>query len=335
MRFEKPALSLDEQLGQLAERGLSIVDSSRARRYLARIGYYRLSPYMIPFQLEGGGHQFRAGTEFDSVLRLYIFDRQLRLLVMDALERFEVALRATLSNHMALKEHDPFWYLQPSSFDVRYDHGRLVQSLKKDMDDEKTRMTRDLAKLANRSPRDPAKAIAAAQKQSFIRHYLSTYTEPELPPSWMMIEMLSFGDLMYMYRNLAERDDRKEIARQLGVTDELLSSWLGTFQYTRNLCAHHGRLWNRQFGTSPSIPRSPEVAWLSQANTFQGSGSYRRFRVYPVLVALQTILKTISPNSSWATRLFDLLSEFDSVPLNPMGFPPGWDKDEFWVPHLG
>ena len=203
------------------------------------------------------------------------------------------------------------------------------------MDDEKARLARDLAKLANRSPRDPAKAIAAIQKQSFIRHYLSTYTEPELPPSWMMIEMLSFGDLMYLYRNVAEREDRKEIARQLGITDKLLSSWLGTFQYTRNLCAHHGRLWNRQFGTSPSIPRSPEVAWLSRANTFQGNGSYRRFRVYPVLVALQTILKTISPNSSWASRLFDLLAEFHSVPLNPMGFPPGWNEDEFWVPHLG
>lgn len=150
----------------------------------------------------------------------------------------------------------------------------------------------------------------------------------------MMIEMLAFGDLMYLYRNLADREDRKEIARQLGITDELLSSWLGTFQYTRNLCAHHGRVWNRQFGVAPKIPRSEEVNWLADRQAFQGSGSYRRSRVFPVTVALQTCMGTISPGSNWARRLHGLLGEFDSVPLNPMGFPPEWHTDEFWQPYL-
>lgn len=121
MRYEKPALNLDQELEQLKSRGLQASDKDRVLRYLARIGYYRLSPYMTPFQEPGSEHIFRSGTDFDSVLGLYIFDRRLRLLLMDALERFEVALRATLSNHMALKNSDAFWYLDSSAFGSRFD----------------------------------------------------------------------------------------------------------------------------------------------------------------------------------------------------------------------
>ncbi|OFI36749.1 hypothetical protein BIU82_11750 [Arthrobacter sp. SW1] len=334
MRYEKPALSLAQQLEQLRSRGLRIDDDEKALRYLARIGYYRLSPYMIPHQLPGGTHRFRSGADFDGVLRLYIFDRRLRLLVMDALERFEVALRATLSNHMSLKSADPFWYLDSSHFQRQGDHDRLLQDLTKARDDEQHRLDQDLRRLQVRPPKNLERATEDARKQSFLRHYLSAYDEPSLPPSWMMIEMLSFGDLMYLYRNLADREDRKEVARELGITDELLSSWLGTFQYTRNLCAHHGRVWNRQFGVAPRIPRSPGVAWLADTETFRGKGSYRRSRVFPVIVALQTVLGAISPGSQWANRLNDLLGEFSAVPLNPMGFPKEWRADEFWQPYF-
>lgn len=334
MRYNKPALNLNQQLEQLKSRGLQVTDEARVLRYLARIGYYRLSPYMTPFQRPDTDHLFRDGTKFDSVLGLYIFDRRLRLLLMDALERFEVALRATLSNHMALKTSDAFWYLDRSAFDPGYDHARLVRGLTQARDDEKERLERDLQRLQDRPPRNLQRAMGDATKQSFLRHYISTYDEPVLPPSWMMIEMLAFGDLMYLYRNLADREDRKEIARHLGITDELLSSWLGTFQYTRNLCAHHSRVWNRQFGVAPKIPRSEGVSWLKDPQAFRGSCAYRRFRVFPVIVALQTVLGTISPGSNWAARLNDLFGEFDAVPLNAMGFPADWQTDGFWQRYL-
>ena len=100
--YEKPPLNEDELLNLLGERGLRIPDRGRAARYLRHIGYYRLSPYMRPLQDNGTDHGFRKGTQFDDVLRLYVFDRSLRLLVMDALERVEVAVRAAISNAMAI-----------------------------------------------------------------------------------------------------------------------------------------------------------------------------------------------------------------------------------------
>ncbi|WP_205570078.1 Abi family protein [Actinomyces lilanjuaniae] len=98
--YAKPALSHDELITLYEERGLLVPDHDRAKRYLRRIGYYRLSPCTLPFQTSHQSHHFKKGTTFDDVLTLCIFDRELRLLVMDALERLEVAVRSALSDTM-------------------------------------------------------------------------------------------------------------------------------------------------------------------------------------------------------------------------------------------
>jgi abortive infection bacteriophage resistance protein len=102
-------LEIDALVDRLAARGLIIPDRDRALRYLRHIGYYRLSPYTIPFQMGGRDHLLQDGTSFDDVL----FDRTLRLVVMDALERVEVAVRAAVTDHMSTAYDDPHWYVEP------------------------------------------------------------------------------------------------------------------------------------------------------------------------------------------------------------------------------
>src|SRR5690625_669471 len=97
----KPPLSFDDLVDRLVDRGLHVPDRGRALRYLRHIGYYRLSPYTIPSLLGGPYHLSHDGMSFDDILDLYVFDRKLRLLVMDALERVEVAVRAALPDHTA------------------------------------------------------------------------------------------------------------------------------------------------------------------------------------------------------------------------------------------
>ncbi|HEY5853181.1 MAG TPA: Abi family protein [Aldersonia sp.] len=61
------------------------------------------------------------------MLDLYVFDRALRLLVMDALERVEVAVRAALTDHMSTIYNDPHWYMNPEHFQhhgAHMAHGR-------------------------------------------------------------------------------------------------------------------------------------------------------------------------------------------------------------------
>ena len=97
-RYNKPALDENELIERYIERGLIITDRNRAARYLRHIGYYRLSPYTIPFQADRTTHSFRPDTTFDDIFSIHVFDRQLRLLTMDALERVEVAVRSLNSS---------------------------------------------------------------------------------------------------------------------------------------------------------------------------------------------------------------------------------------------
>lgn len=317
LTYAKPPLSLDKLLDRLSDRGLDIPDPQRSARYLRHLGYYRLSPYTIPFQQGQSDHVFREGTAFDDVLDLYVFDRALRLLVMDALERVEVAVRAAMTDHMSTTYADPHWYVDARHFRDRGKHSGLLKIVWGTCD-ERLRGTPDAGEdsLVHRSA---------------LEHYLTTYAAPELPPSWLMVETLTIGQLASAYRNLGRRADRTAVAKSLGLTAPILESWLQTYVRVRNVCAHHGRLWNVGLGVYPAIPSSPTISWLVGPDALPERS---RKRLYPVLVSLQSVLDSVSPHSSWARRLHDLISARPPMNLAGMGIPEQWADDDFWRRHI-
>lgn len=317
LTYAKPPLSLDDLVDRLAGRGLVIPDRERARRYLRHIGYYRLSPYTIPFQHGRPDHTLRDGTTFDDVLDLYVFDRALRLLVMDALERVEVAVRAALTDHMSTTYTDPHWYLAAGHFRDSARHARFLTIVRRTCD-ERLRGTPD----AGESP---------LVHRSALEHYLTTYGRPDLPPSWLMVETVTIGQLTDVYRNLRVRADRTAVATSIGLTAPVLESWMQTYVRVRNICAHHGRLWNVGLGVYPAIPASPTISWLEGDDALPVRSTKR---LYPVLVSLQSVLDSVSPRSSWPQRLHALLSPRPRLDLDGMGVPEGWADDTFWSRHL-
>ncbi len=118
MRYDKPALTFDEQLALLQQRGLHVPDTARARHWLQRVSYYRLSAYFLPFK---HGELFRAGTDFDDVAGLYVFDRKLRLLVLDAIERIEVAMRTAVTYEVGHR-FGAFGHTDPANFSPHFEH---------------------------------------------------------------------------------------------------------------------------------------------------------------------------------------------------------------------
>ena len=90
MRYDKPPLTFEQQLDLLAARGLEINDRDQAPHALERINYYRLSAYWYP--VKNNDDTFNPGARFDVAVKLYEFDRHLRLQMMDAIERVEIAL---------------------------------------------------------------------------------------------------------------------------------------------------------------------------------------------------------------------------------------------------
>lgn len=336
MEFTKPARNTAELIAEWKNRGLMIDDANRIKRYLDFIGYYRLSAYTIPFQPNyPSSHQFKSGTSFDDILNCYVFDRELRLLILNAIERVEVAVRAQITNVISLdtsfcKPNGAFWYLNREYFHHEYEHQQLLTNIQKQLSDERNRLNKEIQTIENNkklSPIQKKHKINQKQKENFLRHYLSHYDQPELPPCWVMMETLTLGELSRLYKGLKSNALKKKIAVNLGVNAELLSSWLLSFTSIRNFCAHHSRLWNRELGVSLKIPHSSQVKWLSKQPNHPIN--YQK-RIYSVLIALQTILYTISPNSSWAKQLKQLLEKYPNISIHNMEIPNDWHTDSFW-----
>nr|WP_314567058.1 Abi family protein [uncultured Pseudomonas sp.] len=325
--FSKPAIDVPAQLELLKRRGLLIKDEARAESFLKSVSFFRLSPYMRPFQQpEDVDHRFRDGSQFRQLTRLYDFDRRLRLLTMDAIERVEIASRAVIGNHMG-PTHGCHWYINPQIFHPSFDHQRLLTTLSI----KQSNATRDYQRECERIDRlradDNRKDILKRHraKESYARHYPMTYAYPSLMPGWAMLEELTLGDLSHLYKGLAKDSDKKAVAKLLGLVAPLMQSWLHTLTTVRNMCAHHSRMWNRELGIRPELPKKVHFPWPEYL--FQ-PGPHTR--IFAALCILNHLMHQVSPHARWDLRLYQLIHEFPEVSLKAMGFPPDWYQDPFW-----
>ena len=293
MRFEKPPKTFEEQVDLLILRGMRIDDPKRARRYLSHLNYYRLAAYWLPFEQNHPTHRFKPGIEFDLVLEHYIFDRKLRLLIMDAIERIEVSLRTRWAYHLA-HSHDPHALLDQTLFKTRWPHTDNVNALRETI---------------------------RRSSEVFIRHF-NKYDEA-LPPVWVVCEIMTLGQLSKWYANLKRGRDRNAIARGYGIDEVNFTSFLHHLSIVRNHCAHHARIWNREFTFSWKLPRKKPATLRQNFNLTDTR------RIYNTLVMLAYLMDSIGSNS-WKQRLYDLFSKHPDVKDSAMGFLPDWLDRPVW-----
>ena len=297
--FNKPATSISDQVALLKRRGLLVNHVASAERCLKLISYYRLRPYWLPFEIRaqhGDDHAFREGSTFEDVVTLYRFDQQLRRLVLDGIEPVEVALRAQWAHHMAMT-HGPHGYLDKSLYKNESRYWIAVS---------------ELTKQFGRS------------KDEFAEHYRSTYTSPLLPPVWMATEVMSFGQLSGWIRNFKHPRDRQAITRAFGLNERVFTSFCGQLQDVRNICAHHGRLWNKRFGYTIRLPRQP----LELAQVVKGA---EQRRLHNTLAILNHLLGAVAPETPWREHIVQLINNYPLVdPVHGMGFPADWRTRPLW-----
>lgn len=105
-----------------------------------------------------------------------------------------------------------------------------------------------------------------------------------------------------------------------------MDSWLIALNTVRNVCAHHGRLWNRIIGTPPAIPSIEKDSRWHTPHAISGE------RIFGTLTVLSYLLSYVAPNTKWRERLIGLLAEIESADLRGMGFEEGWQSCPFWEP---
>ncbi|MBY6064585.1 Abi family protein [Pseudidiomarina sediminum] len=337
--FTKPAIDIPAQVELLQARGLTIQSPERAARYLEVISFFRLSAYMRPFQKpkaqQETDHQFKEGTEFKQIVNLYSFDRELRLIVMDALERVEVAVRAALNNVMGTtyQDREPFtgshWYLNEQRFKREYPHKRLLKEVEDKQSKESIHLQRDIKKInqSNVSASLKEQRIERRRRENYARFYHSCYDAPRLMPGWAMAEELTFGSISHLYRGLARDNDRKKIAKRFELPQEVFESWLHSLNFIRNCCAHHSRLWNRELSIPPKIPNG---ALWDLPERLEPSLVQPSRRIYMVLLMLAYLMRQVSPDSQWHNKVKALVTLHPEVPLFPMGFTENWYEHQFF-----
>lgn len=295
MLYSKAPFTLEEQANQLLQRGL-LADRALLIERLKSVNYYRLSGYLFPFRDEDDS--FYPGTSFECVWRRYTFDRHLRLLTMDAIERIEVSIRTALAYEHA-HTCGPFGYTVPAN----------LPNLNRD---EFGRFLSNIISESNRS------------KEVFIRHFNQKYGDQHgWPPIWMASELMTLGTTLTFYRG-ADTSIRKLVAQRYRQPEEIVESWLRSLHAIRNGCAHHGRLWNRVLGVPPKIPKkNKNPDWHAPVSIDNG-------RVFAILTVLRYLLAIIAPQSDWPSRLKELLHSYPDIPLDEMGFPANWDDCPIW-----
>ncbi len=298
--FTKPPKTFAEQVQILQSRGLDVPDPGKAEFYLAQLNYYRLAAYCLPYEQDHATHQFAAGTSFDDVLNLYIFDRELRLLVLDSIERIEVSLRTQMAYHLSHIHNTPHPHLKPEIFfnPVVYDGS--------------------ISKLSN---------DVRNSKEDFIKHLTRKYEEL-LPPVWSVVELMTMGQLSKWFSNIDARSDRQAISHGYGLDEKIMTSFCEHLSLLRNHAAHHARLWNRDFTKTPRLPRKGPADLLN--SLFVLPDTDRRLRkLYNTLVITAYLMDVINPGHHWKQRLKDLIASHN-IDTSKMGFPAGWQAKPIW-----
>ncbi|WP_131774905.1 Abi family protein [Legionella anisa] len=292
MEFSKPFLTIEQQVDLLSNRGLIIDD--KADHYLQHLNYYRLSGYWLPFYQKAVANTFKQGTKFSDILNLYIFDRELRLLLLDGIERIEVSVRTQWA-YCFSQYHGPHAYMDCSLSNNSFWHAQNLISLEKEL---------------------------KRSDELFISHFKK---DNSTPPIWAICEVMSFGLLSRWLKCMKPTQPRNKIAAIYQIDYDVLSSFIEHLSYLRNLCAHHSRVWNKKMTKTMKIPQSKPSNLVGNFNRDTHSAR----KIYNALVLMVYTLDLISPNNHFKSKLINLLDAHKIEPIF-MGFPVDWKNRVIW-----
>lgn len=320
MKKIKNPTTVDEQIALMRTRGME-VNESLARQWLSSVSYYRLSGYWYSFRVlpepedpkePQRDDDFVPGTTFEEVVALYEFDRKMRTLIYDGIERIEVALRARIGELLIAK--GALSYKDPSCFREEFQHQDWLETAEK--------------------------RVGRARKRNHaVAHYAANYDDY---PFWVLADVLDFSDISMLFDGLL-LEDQRSISHSFGFRldpDQLnsrqkksyynqdpLARWCEQLTVLRNTCAHHGRLWNRYF-----TPASTNAFRTIQELSCLPKGQSER--LFGALTIIAFMLRSVSPGSTWVNKVRTLVEEeYEPLALrqiDEMGFPDDWRYLPVW-----
>jgi abortive infection bacteriophage resistance protein len=208
--YAKIPLSFEEQVTLLEKRGLVIdIPRDQVVFLFSQINYYHLEAYWFQFyDKKEEEHLFLPGTTFSQTWNVYCFDRKLRELLFHALERMEISIKTKFAYILASTYHSSHPLKEKNFLGKESAFAKAYDELKNEV---------------------------GKSKETFIDHYKNACAE-EVPPIWVAVEIMSFGEIAYWYNNVLLVSVRKAIAKEYGVlSDKVFGSWIFHLSYILSL----------------------------------------------------------------------------------------------------
>lgn len=314
--------TIDEQIQLLRQRGLIIDDVEKAKLYLLTQNYYNIiNGYANYFPRTND--QYTAGTNFDEIAHLYVFEREIKQAMFQAIIAMETHLKAIFAHRFAeAYPNIPYAYLNIDCYD-------------------KTKALEVISTISQL-----AKTISRYKKFSdnSIAHYITHHKDV---PIWVLSNYLDFGELRYMLsssttavQNAVAKDMLNFIQVHLMPTTlnlpfspEVMRSFIENINDVRNICAHNNRL----IGFSC---RRDSKYWAPLHKQCGITANSSRNTVYSVFISLQCFLSkseygavhnTIRKESYKLDKRMKTISTNEI--LTKLGFPPDWHHNVRRIQH--
>ena len=320
---KKEFSTLDEQLGKLRNRGLRINNEKRVKRILERENYYNLingyKDLFIDKPHDGSDERYLEGANFNELLALYLFDRELRSLFLRNILEIENNVKSVLAYDFSMKYgHDN--YLKIANFNTEVKHWEKKSSA------QKVGEVADLIANLNREVSNQLK-----KNSPMISHYVLNYG---YVPLWVLVNTLSLGTVSIFYSYLTEKD-QNDIGRHFRLKPDEMSKFLFVLSLYRNACAHDERLFSLKSRKKDMNPNSIKTNPLHNAmkipigadkNPVKGKND-----LFAVVIIFKIMLSRKSFNRFYYLQkglIENLSKELNTISIDKvlerMGFPENW-----------
>ena len=288
----KPFKTIEEQIAILEDRGLIIEDEEAAKKSLSNLNYYRLSAYTLTLSKDD---HFYDNVHFSDVMQIYDFDMELRAALMYLLESIEVSMRTYICYFHA-KSFVAIEYYEEDTFDDVDRFHKFEADYKAAIDEY-------------------------GNKEVFVKHHNDIYDGKF--PIWVLVELLTLGSLSRLFKNLTT-EVRDEICKSNygKINDEYIGNWLQGCTILRNICAHRGRLFNRQIPFSLRLSKKDKQIFKNDGISINKATK----QLFAYLIVMKKMIPDERVWNTFTSRLIDLKNKYPFVRLDYYGFTKDWEK---------
>lgn len=259
----------------LEKRGMKINDKNLAKQRLEHINYYKIKEFSNPFYKRNENNEYYyENISFEQVMFRFYEDKNLRIYLLHVIEKIELSFKTKIA-YVLGEKYGAFGYLQFKTWCDKQKYSREII----EVEEENTK--RKIRKLLKR------------KGNNIVEGFLKENPDCEFPPIWMLIEIIDFGDALFIY-NLMSKQNKKRIADYYLATPLELFSWLNAVKFVRNLAAHNTNVIDARLITSPKL-REEWKKYLFYFEDVRGNSKCTN-KIAVVILVINHLIKTINPD---------------------------------------